>query len=188
MERRTLLSPAAPKPRDASSIDKRPARTSAGISSRGLGRAPRGPNRVLSSHSAVILASATIGLHVGSAFSASAKRLSAPNSVSANRRSISCCRQARTSSVLAQGAAALLGTQNLALIPMRLVARTTAGAQTAAAARPQRNCRRDRTSEPISRGSQASADGYTPPVAANPRPLRRRVHESRLAYSKQPQI
>jgi hypothetical protein len=72
------------------SIEKRPARTSAGSSSNGLGREPRGPNQVLSSHNAVILAPATMEFRVGTPFSASAERLSAPNSVSANRRSISC--------------------------------------------------------------------------------------------------
>jgi hypothetical protein len=73
MERKTR-SPAAklanpafhdsePKPpEEGSSIDKRPARTSAGSSSNGLGGEPRGPNQVLSCHKAVILASATMGL------------------------------------------------------------------------------------------------------------------------------
>ena len=56
------------------SIEKRPARTSAGSSSNGLGREPRGPNQVLSSHNAVILAPATMELRVGTSFSASARK------------------------------------------------------------------------------------------------------------------
>ena len=55
------------------SIENRPARTSGGSSSNGLGGEPRGPNQVLSSHNAVILTSATIGRRVGTSFSASAK-------------------------------------------------------------------------------------------------------------------
>ena len=50
-----------------------------------------------SSHNAVILASATTGFRGRSEFSASAERRSAPNSVSANRRSISCCNRASAS-------------------------------------------------------------------------------------------
>ena len=120
-------------------IEKRPARTSAGSSSNGLGGEPRGPNQVLSSHNAVILAPATMEFRVGTPFSASAERLSAPNSVSANRRSISCCSTARASWVVAHDEAGGAKTQCLALILMRLDARTIPGAQTAAEARPRRN-------------------------------------------------
>jgi hypothetical protein len=113
-------------------IEKRPARTSAGSSSIGLGGEPRGPNQVLSSHNAVILAPATMEFRVGMPFSSSAKRHSAPNSVSANRRSISCCSTAGASWVVAHDEAGGSKTQCLALILMRLDARTIPGAQTAA--------------------------------------------------------
>ena len=121
------------------SIEKRPARTSAGSSSNGLGREPRGPNQVLSSHNAVILAPATMAFRVGTSFSASAQRLSAPNSVSANRRSISCCSAARASGAVAHDVVGGEKTQCLALILIRLDARTIPGAQTATEARPRRN-------------------------------------------------
>jgi hypothetical protein len=78
-------------------IEARPTRTSAGKSSSALGGEPRGPNDVRSSYSAVSFASVTRGLQVGMTFSASAERPSAPNSVSANRRSISCCSRASAS-------------------------------------------------------------------------------------------
>jgi hypothetical protein len=105
MERNVVARSEAGSPRsrfeayvgEAPSIEKTPARTSAGSSSSGLGGEPRGPSNVRSSHNAVILASATTGLRVGTPFSASAGRLSSPNSVSANRRSISCCSRARAS-------------------------------------------------------------------------------------------
>ena len=118
------------------SIEKRPARTSAGSSSNGLGREPRGPNQVLSSHNAVILAPATIEFRVGTSFSASARRPSSPNSVSANRRSISCCSTARASGAVAHDVAGGEKTQCLALILIRLDARTIPGAQTATEATP----------------------------------------------------
>ena len=107
MERETLVDPARPEDRlmhrskptsgEAPNIERRPSCTWAGSSSNGFGGAPRGPNPVLSSHSAVILASATTGFRGRTEFSASAERRSAPNSVSANRRSISCCNRASAS-------------------------------------------------------------------------------------------
>jgi hypothetical protein len=160
MERRPLSRAAKPENPAASvpgllsrldpNIEDRPARTSAGRSSSGLGGEPRGPNNVRSSHNAVILASATTGLRVRTEFSASAETFSAPNNVSAKRRSISCCRRASASFVghckdtLEEG-------ENLALTAMRFEACTTAGAQTASEARPRRNCRRGATREPTVR-------------------------------------
>jgi hypothetical protein len=131
-------------------IEERPARTSAGRSSSGLGSEPRGPNAVRSCHSAVILASGATGLRVRTEFSVSAERASAPNSISANRRSISCCRRASASSV-GQREVRSEDAQNLALTAMRFEACTTAGAQTASEARPRRNCRRGATREPTVR-------------------------------------
>ncbi len=113
------------------SIERRPARTSAGSSSNGLGGEPRGPNQVLSSHNAVILAPATMEFRVGTSFSASARRPSSPKRVSANRRSISCCSTAGASWVVAHDEAGGAKTQCLALILIRLDARTIPGAQTA---------------------------------------------------------
>jgi hypothetical protein len=164
----------------APNIEKRPARTSAGRSSSDLGGEPRGPNDIRSSHNAVILASATTGLRVGAPLPASAERLSSPNSVSANRRSISCCSRARASSVVAHGGNAGAETQNLALTPMRFDARTTAGAQTASDARPRRNWRRGTISEPIFRIPPLSADEYNQPVAAAPSPTR--TAEARISF------
>jgi hypothetical protein len=131
-------------------IEDSPARTSAGRSSSGLGGEPRGPNDILSSHNAVILASAATGLRARREVSASAETFSAPNKFSAKRRSISCCKRASASSVghckdtFEEG-------QNLALTAMRFEACTTAGAQTASEARPRRNCRRGATREPTVR-------------------------------------
>jgi hypothetical protein len=148
MERGPLSSAAKPeKPAaDASelpsardpNIEESPARTSGGRSSSGLGGEPRGPNDVLSSHNAVSLAAAATGPRAGREVSASVEKASAPNSISANRRSISCCRRASASSV-GQCEVTLEGAQNLALIPMRFEACTIAGAQTASEARPRRN-------------------------------------------------
>lgn len=168
IEGRTLSRASAPTSRDTPSIDRRPARTSAGISSSGFGGEPRSPNRVLSSHSVVILASATTGLHVEKLFSASADRLSGPNSVSANRRSISFCSQARASRVFVHGEAAPAEAQNLALIPIRLDARTTAGAHTTAETRPWRNRRRGTISELIFPGPRVSTDEYTRTSCSQP--------------------
>jgi hypothetical protein len=143
-----------PSARDPN-IEERPARTSAGRSSNGLGGEPRGPNNVRSSHNAVILASATTGLRVRTEFSVSAERFSAPNSVSANRRSISCCNRASASSV-GHGGIASAEPLNLALTPMRFEARTTAGAQTVNDATPRRNRRRRTIREPILRNPRRS--------------------------------
>jgi hypothetical protein len=120
-------------------IERRLACTSAGSSSNGLGGEPRSPNQFLSSHNAVILAPATMAFRAGRPFSASAERPSAPNSVSANRRSISCCSTARAPFVVAHDEPGGAKAQCLALILMRLDARTTPGAQMATEARPRRN-------------------------------------------------
>ena len=165
IERKALGAPRSRKPAcgalqtqsqaDAPNIETRPACTSAGSSSIGLGGEPRGPNHVLSSHNAVILASATTGPRVGPAFSASSERLPKPNSVSANRRSISCCTHAMASSAVAQGETALADWPKLALTVIRLGACTTAGALTANVARPWRNRRRGTISELIYRSPHA---------------------------------
>jgi hypothetical protein len=84
---------------------KRLARTSAGNSASDFGGEPRGPNQVLSSHSAVILVSAKTGRRITAEFSPSAESVSTPNSASANRRSISCCNRARACRVAAHGGA-----------------------------------------------------------------------------------
>jgi hypothetical protein len=131
-------------------IEARPARTSGGISLSDLGGEPRDPNNVRSSHNAVILASVTTGLRVRTEFSVCAERFSAPNTVSANRRSISCCNKASASAVR-HSEVTSEAAQNLALTPMRVEARTTAGAQMTSEARPRRNCRRGATREPIVR-------------------------------------
>ena len=73
------------------------------ICERFRGRASR-PEQRSSSHNAVILVSAMTGRQVTMEFSASAERVSAPNSVSANRRSISCCNRASASAAVHGGA------------------------------------------------------------------------------------
>jgi hypothetical protein len=148
----------------APNIEERPARTSAGNSANDLGGEPRGPNDVLSSHNAVILVSAKAGRRVAMELSASAERVSAPNSVSANRRSISCCNRASASQA-AHGGAMGEEQQNWALTCMRLEARTTAGAQTPSEAKPRRNRRRGTTREPIARNPRALADEYASAIA-----------------------
>jgi len=112
-----------------------------------LGGEPRCPNNVRSSHNAMISVS---GPRVRTESSVSAERFSAPNTVSANRRSIACCNSASTSAV-GHSKVTSEQAQNLALTLMRVEARTTAGAQTTSEARPRRNCRRGATTEPIVR-------------------------------------
>ena len=161
MERVKLSRPARPEDwaahgaearwTDGSSSEKSPARASAGNSSSGLGGEPRGPNNVLSSHSAVSLASPATRRRVRTVFSGSVERCSSPNSVSANRRSISCCNRASASRVAGHAEITREEPQNLALTCMRFEARTTAGAQTATETKPRRNRRRGTIREPILR-------------------------------------
>src|SRR5690242_19713295 len=157
----------------APNIETRADCTFAGSSSNGLGGKPRGPNQVLSSHNAVILASATTGPMAGAASSASAERPSWPNSASANRYSNVRCSRPRASWVVAQSGAGPPGLENLALMAIRLEARTTDGAQTAAEARPWRKRRRGTISELIL-AVPRRADSHTSPVAGSSRPSGRR--------------
>jgi hypothetical protein len=150
-------------------IEERAAWTSAGRSSSDLGGEPRGPNNIRSFHNAVMFVSTTLGLRIGMPPSASAGWLSSPNSASANRHSISCCRSARASRGVAHDGAAAAETQYPALIPIRLDARTTAGAQTASEARPRRNRRRGTIKELIFRDLPAPADEYMMAVASRQR-------------------
>ena len=128
---------------------KRLARTSAGNSANDLGGEPRSPNDILSSHKAVILVSAKMGHRIAVELSASAEGVSAPNSASANRRSISCCNRASASRAASHVGALGEEPQNWPLTCMRFEARTTAGAQIAREATPRRNWRRGTRREPI---------------------------------------
>ena len=95
--------------------------------------------------------------------SSSPERHPAPNSVSANRRSISCCTHAMASSAVAQGETALADWPKLALTVIRLGACTTAGAQITEV-NPERNRRRERTSELVDRTSFAFTAAHKPVV------------------------
>ena len=127
---------------------KRLARTPAGNSESDFGGEPRGPNDVRSSHSAVILVSAKTGGRVTMELSGSTEAVCTPNSISLNRRSISCCSRATASWMAADGGAMEEDPQNLTLTCMRLDARAMAGAQTASEAKPRRSRRRGTTREP----------------------------------------
>src|SRR5882757_11158216 len=124
---------------EASSIEDRLACTLAGSSCNSLGGEPRGPNQVLNSHNAVVLASAKTRLGTGAMYLSSSGSLAAPNSVSSKRRSISYWSRATASRVAAHAGADWAEVQYLALILIRLDARTTAGPQTATETKPRRN-------------------------------------------------
>jgi hypothetical protein len=124
---------------EALSIENRLACTLAGSSCNSLGGEPRGPNQVLSSHNAVVLASAKMRLGTGAMYSSSPGSLAAPNSISSKRRSISYWSRATASRVAAHAGADWAEVQYLALFLIRLDARTTAGAQTATEKKPRRN-------------------------------------------------